>query len=191
MQQLWIVLLFYFSLSFTTVLMAETSSILSPNYFSLCPGDWVGKMKFLWRFPHKAKWDYFLGDKLLAIYSFVGSDQINNSDLLIYCLDICFLISLHLLNYYYNYSCYFYRFQQLYYYYSKSRGYKPWGVSNPFSKHLSFVPWWDSMRDCPHSSPSWRSYIKKNKLYGTFLLDGVQLPQGYRTTTRTQFTFYH
>ena len=24
-----------------------------------------------------------------------------------------------------------------------------------------------------------------------FFMDGVQLPQGYRATTRTQFTFYH
>ena len=32
---------------------------------------------------------------------------------------------------------------------------------------------------------------KKSKLYGPVFLDGVQLSQGYRATTRRQFTFYH
>ena len=31
----------------------------------------------------------------------------------------------------------------------------------------------------------------KNKLYGPFLMDGFQLPQGYTANTRRQFTFYH
>ena len=29
------------------------------------------------------------------------------------------------------------------------------------------------------------------KLYGPFFMDEVQLPQGYRATSRRQFTFYH
>ena len=31
----------------------------------------------------------------------------------------------------------------------------------------------------------------EKKLYGSFFMDGVQLSQGYRATTRRQFTFYH
>ena len=33
--------------------------------------------------------------------------------------------------------------------------------------------------------------LKKYKLYGPFFMDRVQLSQGYRATTRRQFTFYH
>ena len=30
----------------------------------------------------------------------------------------------------------------------------------------------------------------EKKLYGSFFMDGVQLSQGYRATTRKHFTFY-
>ena len=38
----------------------------------------------------------------------------------------------------------------------------------------------------------WKYFIKlKKNHYGPFSVDGVQLSQGYRATTRRQFTFYH
>ena len=40
---------------------------------------------------------------------------------------------------------------------------------------------------------NWKNFFEKllKQLYGPFFVDGVQLPQGYRSTTKRQLTFYH